>query len=111
MICTNCDNLHKSSTVAIVGGNVVVSFSDTPTGITDTTPFCFAICQTLPSGTDGLPVVLVVNGVNVPFWNKYGDVVTGDTLVTRKLYKGYYGLQGSNPHVISVNAPIANCGC
>lgn len=113
MSCNCCQYFHKSSTVAISGGNVVITLADAPTGIVDTTKFCFVICQSIPTGSSGLPVVLVINGVNVPLWNKYGDIVTGDELKTRCTYKGYYGVQGTSPHIIAINTPFntCNCGC
>lgn len=111
MSCNCCQYFHKSSTVAIVGSNLVISFADAPTGIVDTTKFCFAILQSIPTGSATLPVVLVINGVNVPMWDKYGDIVLGGTLTTRKCYKGYYGVVASAPHVITVNTPTTSCNC
>lgn len=115
MSCNNCQYFHKSSTVAIVGGNLVITFADAPTGIVDTTKFCFVICQSIPTGVTGLPVQLVINGVNTPMWNKYGDIVTGEDLVTRCAYKGYYGTQTvatvTTNHVIAVNTPKPACNC
>lgn len=116
-----CPYMHLSSTVTVSNGKVVISLQGNPTGITDTMRFCFRICQSIPDGATGLPVVLVVNGANVPLWNKFGDIVTGNVLKTRYTYKGYYGIQTTttsgttattttSPHIIALNTP-SDCAC
>lgn len=104
-----CSFLHLSETITVADNKVVVTFQDDPTDILDTEHFCFRLCQTLPTGASSLQVFLVVNGSNVPLWNRYGDIVTLGTLKTRCTYKGYYGTQQTK-HVIAINTP-AECAC
>lgn len=110
-----CKNFHRSATVAVNAGKCVITFKDAPTGIVDKSRFCFAICQAIPDDAMALPVMLVINGAQVPLWDKYGDVATASELKTRCSIKGWYGVQttgtGSDvvtsPHVIS-DIPVSN---
>lgn len=115
-----CQFLHKSSSITITGGNLVIDFADNPTGIIDKQRFCFRLLQPIPSGGETLPVQVTVNGVAVPLWNKFGDLVYGADLITctecsgtlatnrRYVYKGYYGTATAN-HVILNTFPNSNC--
>lgn len=107
-----CRYFHKSTSVTITGGNLVIAFNNA-TGVLDKDNFCFTICQSLPAGYQALPVVLVVNGVNVPLLNKYSNPTIGSELSTKRgyIYKGYYGTTAT-PHVNTTSIPVAcNCTC
>lgn len=115
-----CQFLHKSSNIEISEGNLIITFADNPTGVIDKQRFCFRLLQNIPSGAETLPVQVIVNGVAMPLWNKYGDLVYGADLLTcmdcsgtiisnkRYVYKGYYGTATAN-HVILNNFPNSNC--
>lgn len=115
-----CNFLHRSSSIEISGGDLVINFSDNPNGVIDKQRFCFRLLQPIPSGSEALPVQVVVNGVAVPLWNKYGDLVYGadllacrdcsGALVTNKkyVYRGYYGTATAN-HVILNEFPNESC--
>lgn len=104
MMCQCCNpNFHFVSGATITNDTLVLSFNDSPTGLTDTSKFCFRFSNglTLPSGYATLPVVASVNGTTIPVWNKYGDVMLGSQIklntcggaCSRYVYKGYIGSQ------------------
>lgn len=101
-----CPYLHKSSSVAVNTGAtaVVITFRDNPTNIADMQRFCFCVQQAVPTAGLALPVELTINGISVPLWNKYGDVVTGSDIVTRYVNKGWYGTD-NDTHVITTSLP------
>lgn len=115
-----CNFLHKSSSIAITDGSLVITFEDNPNGVLDKSRFCFRLLQALPSGSEILPVQVTVNGVAVPLWNKFGDLVYGSDLLScvncggnivtnrRFVYRGYYGTATAN-HVILNEFPNSNC--
>lgn len=107
MLCNNCQNFHKSSAVTVSDTNLVITFSDNPTNITNETHFCFIILQDIPADGNNLAVQLTVNGAAVPLWDKYGNLVPGCGLTKGKVYRGFYGTGTAN-HVISSSLP---CGC
>ena len=110
MNCKCCKHFHKSSTLSVGETNLVISFTDSPTAA-DKDRFCFVICQPIPESGKTLPVQVVVNGVAVPLWNKYGNLVYGYDLKSRCCYKGFFGTGTAN-HVILNNFPVTtNCNC
>ena len=129
---TSCPYFHYVSIAVVSSGELVLTFSDSPTGLVDKSRFCFRFSQniSLPSGYASLPVYATVNGTTVPLWNKYGDILTGADLVTtssalyfcpRYTYHGYFGSQtsasvgdapGATTYHISVNnSPRNTCHC
>ena len=109
MLCANCNNLYKSSSVTVSETNVVVTFAANPTDIANEDKFCFVLCQDVPSAGDALAVQLTINGESVPLWDKYGNLVPGCGLTKGQVYKGYYGTGTAN-HVISQSLPY-KCAC
>lgn len=109
MSCNTCNIFYKSNTVTVGATEVVITLKncngDAPTGYVSPQRLCFVICESLPSGTLTLPVEVVIDGVNVPLWNKQGNVFTYGELKSRKNYKCWYGVQGVDPHLIAVNDP------
>lgn len=100
--CNNrCRHFHFISSATITGGNLVLTFADSPTGLANTNRFCarFECGVTLPTGYQTLPVQAVINGTTVNVLNKYGNPMTGADLVlnsrgsicSRHCYKGYIG--------------------
>lgn len=109
MLCSNCVNLYKSSSITTTATNVVINFANAPTNIANEDKFCFMICQEVPSAGNALAVQLTINGVSVPLWDKYGNLVPGCGLTKGQIYKGYYGTGTAN-HVISNTLPC-KCVC
>lgn len=107
----SCPYLHKTSSVTITTTDsdsgatsiLLLTFTDSATAA-DRDHFCFIVCQNLPAGASTLPVYAVVNGANVPVWNKFGDPAKGSELLTRTRYTGFYGATTST-HVIATNLP------
>lgn len=108
---SRCKNFHRTSSVAVSGSDLVLTFSDNPTGLASLTPMCFVICQNIPSAGSALPIQAVVNGANVPVYNKYSLATTGSDFRTRRRYRGYYVVNGSDSYVIVENIPTNVCGC
>lgn len=107
--CLNCTNYYKSNTITVGATDVKITLKNcegnAPTGYVSPQRLCFVVCSTLPSGTLTLPVTLNVNGVDVPLWNKQGNIFTYGELTSRKIYKCWYGVQGTDAHVIAINDP------
>jgi hypothetical protein len=109
MLCANCNNLYKSSSITTTATNVVITFTSAPTDVVNEDKFCFAICQDVPSAGNALAVTLTINGESVPLWDRYGNPVPGCGLTKGQIYKGYFGT-GTADHVISPTLPN-KCAC
>lgn len=117
MVCNYCHNFHKTATIAANEGGteLVITFADTPTTVTNENHFCFIVCQNIPEASKQLPVSVTVDGVAVPLLDRYGNLVPGCGLQKGRIYKGYYGTTGIGstaeapvPHVLSYSLPT---GC
>ena len=53
--------------------------------------FVFIICTTLPVSTTISPVVISLNGVNIPLQDKLGNVLQSDQIKARQVYVGVWG--------------------
>lgn len=106
-----CKSIRIANSVTVSDTAVVLDFASGNTGIADTQPFNFRLCQSIPSTGDELPVQVTVNGTAVPLWNKYGNPVLGADLKTRVNYCAFYG--ATTPHVISwtLPLPVRVCQC
>lgn len=93
--------LHKVQTASAGETNIVLSFS-TPLSANNKDPFNFVICTSLPSTATPVPVLITVNGTNVPLLNKFGNPVYSNEVRKRTPYYGFFGSQ-STAHVISHN--------
>lgn len=109
MSCNNCSIFYKADSVTVGASDVIITLKNcsgtAPVNYVSPQRLCFAICSSLPSGTLTLPVKINVNGVNVPLWNKQGNIFTYGELKSRKNYKCWYGVQGADAHVIATNDP------
>ena len=103
-MCVNCPNFHRTSTITTTATNVVLTFVDNPTNITNEQPFCFRVEQDVPAAGSSLAVQLTINGAAVPLWDKFGNLVPGCGLKKGRVYKGYFGT-GTADHVISMSLP------
>lgn len=102
----NC-NIHKVTTVTVDGNSMILNFN-TGVSANNKDKFNFVICTIIPSTATPVPVLITVNGANIPLLNKFGNPVYSNELRKRKLYLGYFGSQDT-PHVISCN--IGCCLC
>lgn len=104
-----CKRIRFVNGVTVTDTNVVLTFEAEATGIADTQPLNFRLCQSVPADGAELPVQVTVNGTAVPLWNRYGNPVLGKELAARVNYLGAYG--ASTPHVISWTLPLPQRGC
>lgn len=101
--CSCSGIFYKSTNVAVVGSNLVVTLNKTTVPRNLERVF-FVICQNIPviTGTQ-LPVVLSINGVNYPLLTKHGNRVMSDQIVSHKIYNAIFG---NNPNHFSL---LNNC--
>lgn len=74
----------------------------------------FVIATTVPVAGMSLPANITLNGVDVPIYDRFGNIIYGANLRTRFEYKGYYGTNGAGgtAHIQVVNYPIGRqCNC
>jgi hypothetical protein len=88
--------------------NVVLAFS-TPVSANNKDCFNFVICTNLPSTPAPIPVLVTVNGDNIPLLNMYGNPVYSNELRKRKMYYGFFGSQ-TTAHIIVRNLGDCCCG-
>ena len=63
-----------------------------------------------PSASAALPVYVVVNGANVPVYDKYGNKLLGVSIKTRKNLHAYYATNGATgAHLQLTNFPWCEC--
>lgn len=64
----------------------------------------------VPSGSAALPVYVVVNGANVPVYDKYGNKLLGVSVRTRKNLHAYFGTNGAaGSHIQLTKFPDCEC--
>lgn len=101
----NCNcKFYKVQSATVDGNSLILSFAN-PVTANDKDKFSFVICTVIPSTATPVPVLVTVNGANIPLLNKFGNPVFSNEIRNRKLYVGYYGSQAT-PHII-----IHNIGC
>lgn len=107
-MCNCCEIINKVTTITASTTELVLGFTP-DLGAVNEQKFNFVVCTAIPSTPTPVPVQLTLNGNPVPLWNKYGNPVYSNELRTRKVYRGYYGSEGT-AHVIAHNTPC-HCGC
>lgn len=64
----------------------------------------------VPSGGEGLPLFVTVNGASVPVYDKYGNKIFGACIKTRKLLHAYFGTNGAaGEHIQLTQFPYCEC--
>lgn len=64
----------------------------------------------VPSGGDALPVNVVINGANVPVYDKYGNVLLGVAIKQRRNLHAYFGTNGAEgAHLQLTKYPWCEC--
>lgn len=96
---------HKDFSYTVQPDGTLLITPDTTQGassICNREPFDLRLCRCLPlTITTPLQVLILVNGVQVPVLDKFGNLVYSNQLKLRKVYRGSYGTD--TPHVIFYN--------
>jgi hypothetical protein len=124
MACNNlCRYFSYVTSATITDSQLVLTLNNTPSVVNENyICFRFNCGVAIPSSTTELPVYIAIDGTNYPVWNKYGNVMTSNELLTttsgsyycpRYTYHGYFGEQTSGEatttHIIVHNIPRAYC--
>ena len=82
----------KVTSAAITGGTLVLS-TDVTTEKTyeNGERIVFCICTALPASTAIVPVVIEINGVNIPLQDFLGNELQSDQIKSRQMYAGVWG--------------------
>lgn len=91
--CNLCNRLIKTTSVSIKGEapNQSVTYVINPMELNNLENYCLVFCQSLPTGSAGLPVQ-ITDGTNVyPVLNAVGNDLRANKLCTRRKYKVVYG--------------------
>lgn len=111
--CCNSNTLHGLITAAAVntGGTAVVLTPQNALSPVNQQRLSLSVTVTIPTAGMSLPVNVVMDGANVPVYDKYGNVVYGSDILTGAVMNGYYGTNGSGgtAHVQLVNFPYRRC--
>ena len=106
---TNSNTLRSTIGTAAVdtGGTYVLLTPDNALAPVNQQRLSLAVTTSIPTAGMSLPVYVVMNGANVPVYDKYGNIVYGTDIMTRAAMHGYYGVNGSGgtAHVQLVNFP------
>lgn len=74
-ICKNCLTKVVSTSVAVVGANLVITLPATTT-LTIDTKYCLVVAQPIPEAGEALPVVLEVSGTTteIPLYHTISEI-------------------------------------
>lgn len=108
--CNCCNRLLKSTSVAITGTspNQVLTITIPSMDLENLTDYCLIICQSFPTGSDALPVVINDGGTVVPLLCKKGNNIHADQLCTRRKYNVTYG---NDPIHLLINNCVTRTCC
>ena len=99
--------IYRSKSVSIDAAQVVIMLNGDIDWLIDKDKLCFVLCQAIPAEVTGLPVILIDgNGVKLPLWDRFGNILTGENLKTRVVFKTYIGEQDGLPHILVTNFPV-----
>lgn len=102
-----CETFHKSTTLTVIGGNLVMTVTNS-TNISNLDDFELVMCQK-PSNvvtTAPIPMQITINGTAVALLNKYSLPIYSNRLNPRKKYYGAYVVPATgSPFVILFNTP------
>lgn len=63
-----------------------------------------------PAGGEAFPVYVVINGANVPVYDKYGNKLLGVSIKTRRNLHAYFGTNGAaGAHLQLTKFPYCEC--
>lgn len=108
MNCCPCIK-SKVSTVTVAAAAVELT-PDTALAPQNYGHVCILVTSSAGNAS-ALPVTILLNGIQVPMYDRVGNVITGQTLPTRKILKLRYGITGPGAvpqHVIVTNIPSVN---
>ena len=111
MACPCCG----AGTRAVVGTfaidtGVLVGTPTTPVTVIDKEKIDLIFAAGVPAGGDALPVNVVINGANVPVYDKYGNVLLGVAIKQRRNLHAYFGTNGAEgAHLQLTKYPWCEC--
>jgi hypothetical protein len=119
--CNNCNNCtctcscNNNTTVSTA--NVAVSTSVLLITPTETlspeneSRVAVKIINSVPADGVTLPVEILLNGANVPVYDKFGNVLYGYGIRPNTVLKGFFGNNGAGAtaHLQLVNYPFIRC--
>ena len=92
MMCNAEVNYSKVSTITV--GTAALLTPDVALSPTNHERVYLRL-ETAPSGASNVPAAVTLNAVNVPIYDKYGNIVYGNQLEEGMLLKGYFGSNGA----------------
>ena len=95
-----CNRLLKSTSYQVLDDVFYINTNGTFTP-TNRMGFTLVLCQTIPAQSSILPVSIVVNNVNYPLLDRFGNRVMITDLCTRVPYAIAFG--ANSPHFIAFN--------
>lgn len=99
--CQSCPKFIATTAVAITGGNLTLTI---PTQqLLQGQKLCLLIQQSIPAGSDGLPVVITNGNTNVAVIGRCGNSIFGDQLRSRRIYNATVGVSPAHVTITSNN--------
>lgn len=110
MSCKFCENILKSTNIAITGTapNQVLTITIPTTTLTNLKDYCLITCQSIPSGVGTLPVVISNGTATIPVLCRKGNTLRADQIRSRRKYKVTYGNDTSHFLVLSPVCPTSH---
>jgi hypothetical protein len=107
--CCECNSNTYSSTANVSVSTTVLLITPTETLSPDNeSRVSVKIINSVPADGVALPVSIVLNGANVPVYDKFGNILYGYGIRPYTVLKGYFGNNGagSTAHFQLVNYPF-----
>lgn len=104
---TTSDVAKSNATVAVASTNLLATPTDTLSPLNEGR-VAIRITNSVPASGASLPVTVMLNGSEVPVYDKYGNILYGYGIRPYAIMKGYYGNNGasSTAHLQLVNYPF-----
>lgn len=113
MACPCCGAVTRAiigSVVPDAGNTFLGATPDSTVNAVDKEKISLIFKVGVPSAGAALPVFVVVNGENVPVYDKYGNKLLGVSIKTRKNLHAYFGTNGAEgAHLQLTNFPWCEC--
>jgi len=113
MSCPCCGAVTRAiiSSVAIDTGNTyLIATPNNSVTAVDKEKISLVFTAGAPSTGAALPVYVVINGANVPVYDKYGNILLGVSIKTRRNLHAFYGTNGAaGAHLQLTKFPECSC--
>lgn len=104
--CQNITRVYIGSIATDTGNTFLIATPNRTTVADNKEKLSFIFTVGCPAGGEALPVFAVINGANVPIYDKYGNKLLGVSIKTRRNIHAYYGSNGATgAHVQFTNFP------